>query len=364
MALEFTINRNPSPATAEQVRQTWADPGFGMHFTDHMVSIEWTKADGWSGARVHPYGPISLPPQAAVFHYAQEVFEGLKAYRHDDGSVWLFRPEKNAERFGRSAGRLMLPALEVEDFLASITQLVTMDERWVPPSSEGEYSMYLRPFMYASEPFLGVHPSQSVNYHVIGCPVGPYFPTRGAIDPVDIWVTSTYSRAGRGGTGAAKCGGNYASGLIAQEEGAAHGCSQVLFADAASGALLEELGGMNLFFVTDDGQLVTPELTGTILEGVTRDSILVAGAELGLTPVERSIEMAELFEGLSSGHIRETFACGTAAVVTPIRSFRDEVQTWTVGSGSLDHTLAIRTYLTDVQYGRRADTHGWMTKVI
>lgn len=364
MALDFTTTHTNTPASSERVDQILADPGFGVHFTDHMVSVDWVKGEGWHDARVHPYGPISMPPQAAVLHYGQEIFEGLKAYRHGDGSVWLFRPHKNAERFARSATRLMLPILDNEDFLASVTKLVKVDQRWVPSSSAGEYSMYLRPFMYASEPYLGVHPSQQVRYHVIACPVGPYFPTQGGIEPVDIWVTSHYSRAGRGGTGAAKCGGNYASGLIAQEEGAAHGCSQVLFADAGTGSLLEELGGMNVFLVTADGELLTPALTGTILEGVTRDSILTVGEELGLTVVERSIELAELFEGLASGYIRETFACGTAAVVTPIRSFRTETQTWTVGAGDMSQTLAIREYLTDVQYGRRSDSHHWMTRVV
>ncbi|WP_028708288.1 branched-chain amino acid aminotransferase [Propionicicella superfundia] len=363
MAFDFALTRNPAPATPARLQEILADPGFGVHFTDHMVTAEWTHDAGWQDAVVEPYGPVTLQPHAAVLHYGQEIFEGLKAYRHEDGSVWLFRPEKNAERFERSAARLMLPILPAADFVSSVTALVEIDERWVPSAAAGEYSLYLRPFMYASEAFLGVHPAQEVTYRVIASPVGPYFAT-GAVEPVDIWVTTTYSRAGAGGTGAAKCGGNYASGLIAQQEGYAHGCSQVLFADAASGSLLEELGGMNLFLVTADGQLLTPELSGSILEGVTRDSILVAATELGLTPVERKIELAELFDGLASGHIVETFACGTAAVLTPIGSFRDEEHTWAVGTGSIDHTLAIRTYLTDVQYGRRPDTHGWLTKVV
>lgn len=363
MALDYSITRNPAPATPHRLREIAANPGFGDHFSDHMVAIEWTKGEGWHDAAIVPFGPISLLPHAAVLHYGQEIFEGLKAYRHADGSVWLFRPEKNAERFMRSATRLMLPQLPVSDFIDSVRRLVEIDASWVPSGEEGESSLYLRPFMYASEALLGVHAAEQVTYRVLASPVGPYF-AGGGVKPVDIWISTEYSRAGKGGTGAAKCGGNYASSLIAQYEGYEHGCSQVLFADATSGTYLEELGGMNVFLITKDGQLMTPELSGSILEGVTRDSILQAAAELGLTPVERRIEVAELFDGISSGDIVETFACGTAAVITPIGSFKDAETAWQVGDGTSEATLAIRSYITDIQYGRADDAHGWMSRVI
>lgn len=356
---DFRVERNPHPATAERRAEIFANPGFGKYFTDHMLSITWTAADGWHDARVEPYGPIPMDPATSVLHYAQEIFEGLKAYRHPDGSVWTFRPEANAERFQRSARRLALPELPVETFVASLEALVRLDADWVPTG--GEHSLYLRPFMFASEVFLGVRPSAVVRYMVIASPVGPYFAS--GVKPVSIWLSTNFTRAAPGGTGAAKCGGNYAAGLAAQIEATEHGCDQVAFVDAEEHRWIEELGGMNLYFVKADGRLVTPPTSGTILEGVTRSSILTIGKELGLTPEERPIDIDEWRSGVASGDIREVFACGTAAVITPVgRLVWDGGE---VGSGNAgEMTMRLRNALVDVQYGRAADTHGWLKRLV
>ncbi len=363
--LEFSVERRPDPLPEEDLARVLADPRFGTFFTDHMVTARWTEQSRWHDAVVTAYGPISLLPAAAVLHYAQEIFEGLKAYRHEDGSVWAFRPQENARRMRRSAQRLALPQLPEADFLASLRILVEVDQRWVPAYGTGETSLYLRPFMFASEPFLGVRPAKEVAYCVIASPAGAYFP-RG-LAPVSLWVSTAYARAGEGGTGAAKCGGNYAASLAGQLEGIGHGCDQAVFLDAATHSYVEELGGMNLFFVTRDGLLVTPELTGTILEGVTRSSILRVGSDLGLTPQERRISLEEWKDGVRSGEITEVFACGTAAVLTPVGELKWE-------GGSVDHrrgdggvgevTRTIRQRLLDIQYGRAEDPYGWMTRLL
>ncbi len=361
MSLPFELRANPHPRSDAERAAIMADPGFGLNFTDHMAVATWTSADGWHDSAIVPYGPFSIDPATAVLHYAQEVFEGLKAYQHADGSVWLFRPEKNAERFVRSANRLALPVLEPDDFLGSIEALVAADAAWVP--STGEQSLYLRPFMFASEAFLGVRAARRVTYCCIASPAGPYF--AGGVNPVKIWVSTTYTRAASGGTGAAKCGGNYAASLIAQQEAAEHGCDQVMFADAAEHQWLEELGGMNVYLITADHELITPELSGSILEGVTRDSILDLAKEFGLTPVERRVSVPELLEGIGSGFVTELFACGTAAVITPIGELhlRDDVYT-VAGGGTGEITTALRNTLLDIQYGRAEDSHGWLTRVL
>lgn len=362
MALTFPLSQNPTVPSDAEVAELVADPGFGVHFTDHMAVATWTKGEGWHDDQIKPYGPFQLDPCAAVLHYGQEIFEGMKAYRHADGSVWLFRPEKNAQRMMTSAARLMLPGLPVEDFLTSVRSLLAVDHRWVPAGEAGEMSLYLRPFMFASEAFLGVRAAEKVTYAVIASPVGPYF--TGGVKPINIWVTSEYSRAGRGGTGAAKCGGNYASSLIAQYEGYDHGCSQVLFGDAGTGVNTEELGGMNVMAVTADGRLITPGLTGTILDGITRDSILTVAGDVGLTTEIRPLALAELFAGIDSGEIVEAFACGTAAVITPVGEFRTKDGAHHLGEAAGEKTMAIRNRILDIQYGRAADPHGWMQRVV
>ena len=361
--MSFEITRREDTTPSERIAQVLENPGFGKTFTDHMVVIDWSGEGGWTGARVQPYGPFHLDPAAAVLHYAQEIFEGMKAYRHADGSIWTFRPEANAARFARSARRLALPELPEADFIESLRQLVSIDQEWVP-GAEGEKSLYLRPFMFASEAFLGVRAAQQVTYSVIASPAGSYFTS--GVKPVTLWISTSYARAGAGGTGAAKCGGNYASSLAGQLEGAEHGCDQAVFLDSSTHTYIEELGGMNLFIVTRDGKIVTPELTGTILEGVTRMSILELAKELDLEPEERRIPIDEWKEGAAAGDIVEIFACGTAAVITPVGELR-----W--DGGSVDHrrdghedtvATAIRTRLLDIQYGRVEDTHGWMTRLV
>ncbi|SDE41495.1 branched-chain amino acid aminotransferase [Auraticoccus monumenti] len=359
MTLKFDLQPSPAPRGDAEREAILADPGFGQVFTDHMAVATWTAADGWGDSAVVPYGPFALDPASAVLHYAQEIFEGMKAYRRADGSIWLFRPEKNAERFAVSAHRLALPELPVEAFLESIEALVEADEAWVP--SGGETSLYLRPFMFANEVFLGVRSSRRVQYCVIASPAGSYF--SGGVAPVSIWISRDYTRAAPGGTGAAKCGGNYAASLLAQAEAAEQGCSQVLFTDAIERKWIDELGGMNVYLVTSNGELVTPEL-GTILEGVTRDAILQLCPELGLTPVERRVSLQEVLNGLKTGAITEIFACGTAAVITPIGELKDVDGQYRVGSGEAGEvTLGLRQALLDIQYGRREDTHGWTRRI-
>lgn len=360
MALTFPLRPNPGARTDAEVSEILADPGFGRWFTDHMALATWTRGRGWHDDEIAPYGPFVLDPSAAVLHYGQEIFEGLKAYRHADGSVWLFRPERNAERFIRSAARIMLPELPVPDFVRAVTELVRTDLRWVPQAA-GEQSLYIRPFMFASEPFLGVRAAHEVTFAVIASPGGPYFAN--GVQGIDIWVTDAYSRAGAGGTGAAKCGGNYAASLIAQHEGYEHGCTQVLFIEATGKDRVEELGGMNVFFVTSDGRLVTPELSGTILDGVTRDSILTVGERLGMVTEERRVGAHEMRSAIESGEFVEAFCCGTAAVISPISSFKERNAQWTLSNQAFDSTVAIRDAVLDIQYGRAEDPFGWMVRV-
>lgn len=352
---------NPSPLPADQRTAILASPGFGNHFTDHMFLAEWTPDTGWADARVVPYGPLLLDPATAVLHYAQEIFEGMKAYAHPDGSVWTFRPEANAARMQRSARRLALPELPVDWFLGSIAALLEADRDWVP--SGEEKSLYIRPFMFASEVFLGVRPSQHVTYSVIASPAGAYF--KGGLKPVSIWLSEEFSRAAAGGTGAAKCGGNYAASLLPQQQASAQGCDQVAFLDSVEHKWVEELGGMNLYFVQDDGSIVTPALTGSILEGITRNSILTLAADLGHEVVERRVSIDEWREGTASGKITEVFACGTAAVVTPVGVLKwDGGEAVSSGGETGKVTTDIRSALVDVQYGRAQDPHGWMHKVL
>jgi branched-chain amino acid aminotransferase len=358
------ISTTPATQQVDDARlaEILADPGFGTHFTDHMFTVEWTPEQGWHDARITPYGPITLDPATAVLHYAQETFEGMKAYRHADGSIWTFRPEKNAERMAKSSRRLALPELPIDEFVQAVDALVTADARWVP-DGEGEKSLYLRPFMFASEKFLGVRPSHHVTFMVIASPAGAYF--KGGLKPVNLWLTTEYTRAGRGGMGDAKTGGNYASSLVAQQEAYANGCDQVVFLDAQEGQYVEELGGMNLYFVFKDGHIVTPATTGTILEGITRASIVELAGGLGHKVEERKFSIDEWREGVANGDIVEIFACGTAAVVTPVGSLKSaegETPAPTTEAGEL--TSKIRAALVDIQFGRAEDTFGWMHKVV
>ncbi|MCG5432682.1 branched-chain amino acid aminotransferase [Mycobacterium sp. MYCO198283] len=363
-SLEFTVVPNEHPATDVERAAIMTNPPFGQHHTDHMVSISYTEGRGWHDAQVLPYGPIQLDPSAIVLHYAQEVFEGLKAYRWADGAVVSFRPEANAARLRSSARRLAIPELPDELFLESLRQLIAVDGQWVPPAG-GEESLYLRPFIFATEPGLGVRPAKEYRYLVIASPAGAYFP-RG-IKPVSVWLSTEYVRASPGGTGAAKFGGNYAASLLAQAEAAAQGCDQVVWLDAAERRYIEEMGGMNLFFVFGSGasaRLVTPELTGSLLPGITRDSLLQLASDAGFGVEERKIDIEELRKGVAAGEITEVFACGTAAVITPVSRVKYAEGEYTVADGEPGEvTMALRDTLTGIQRGTFADTHGWMTRL-
>jgi branched-chain amino acid aminotransferase len=360
MGAEFELHRHPTPVSAAERAALMADPGFGRVFTDHMVTIRYADGKGWYDARVEPRAPIALDPATAVLHYAQEIFEGLKAYHAEDGGVTMFRPEANAARFRMSAERMAMPALPDELFLGSLHELIAVDREWIPTVPEA--SLYLRPFMYASEVFLGVKPSAEYLYLVIAGPVGSYF--KGGLKPVSVWVSEDYTRAAPGGTGAAKCGGNYAASLVAQAQAVERGCDQALFLDAVERRYVDELSGMNVFFVYGDDTLVTPPLTGTILPGITRDSVITLARDKGLTVVERPYSYEEWKADAASGALREAFACGTAAVITPIGTVRSATGDFVIGDGTAGPvTTGLRQQLVDIQRGRTPDGYGWVHRV-
>jgi branched-chain amino acid aminotransferase len=357
--MAFTVERNPSPVSAEDRAKILAAPGFGRYFTDHMVRIDY--ADGaWGEPKVVPYGPLQLDPATMALHYGQEIFEGLKAYRQPDGTVATFRPDANARRFQRSANRLGMAELPEQLFVDSLHELIAVDSQWVP--DDPDESLYFRPFMIATEVGLGVKPAASYAYLLIASPAGPYF--AGGVKPVSVWLSTEYTRASAGGTGEAKCAGNYAASLVAQAQAAAKGCDQVVWLDAGEHRWVEEMGGMNLYFVYGSGanaRIVTPALTGTLLPGVTRDSLLTLAADLGYTAEEGKVSTDEWREGNSSGAITEVFACGTAAVITPVGSVKSATGEWTVGDGGPGPiTMQLREQLTGIQTGKVADNHGWM----
>ncbi|MDO4665830.1 MAG: branched-chain amino acid aminotransferase [Actinomycetaceae bacterium] len=344
----------PTPAARrEEILQ---NPHFGSHFTDHMALAQWSAKNGWHERQIVPFGPFSLSPAASVLHYGQEIFEGIKAYAHPDGSVWTFRPGYNAARLRQSARRLMMPEISNEDFLGSLVTLVRTDRQWVPTAVSA--ALYLRPFMVATEPFLGVRSATEYTYCVIASPAGPYFEDEGA--GVSIYVTQSFHRAFPGGTGAAKCGGNYAGSLLPQVEAAQKGYQQVCFLDA-SGRYLEELGGMNVFVVYEDGHVETPRLTGTILAGGTRSSIITLLRGNGREVTECDIALQTLLERIRTGQVTEVFACGTAAVVAPIGKLGGADFVVEVPQGSL--TKQVHDELTGIQFGLRPDTHGWLYRL-
>lgn len=359
-AISFAHLPHPN-LTADDVRAAAiADPQFGRVFTDHMVSIRYNEAQGWHDAQVMPRGPLLLDPATAVLHYAQEIFEGMKAYRLEDGSMGLFRAEANAARFNDSARRMAMAEIPEELFLAAIREIVHADAAWFPPVDGG--ALYLRPFMYASEVFLGVKPAAEYHFLVIVSPVGNYF--KSGAPAVSLWVSEDYSRAAPGGTGAAKCGGNYAASLVAQQEAIAKGHDQVVFLDAAENRWIEELGGMNLFFVFDDGSIITPPLSGTILPGITRDSIITLARDAGLTVREERYSIDQWQADSESGRITETFACGTAAVVTPVGKVTRGTSSFTVGAGGPGQiTAMLKDKLVNIQRGRAEDPYGWVTRL-
>ena len=359
--LQFTRTEAARLPAAER-EAILADPGFGDHFTDHMVSIVWTRERGWHDAEVMPYGPLAMDPASSVLHYGQEIFEGLKAYRRPDGSIVAFRPEENARRMNASARRLALPELPEEIFVRAVKELVAADADWVP--SGYDQTLYLRPFMIADESFLGVRAAQRARFMVIASPAGAYF--KGGVKPVSIWLSGDLARAGRGGTGAAKSGGNYASSLLPTRIAAEQGCAQVLFTDTATDDTIDELGGMNLFLVHRDGHLITPALNGNILDGITRKSLIRLARDRGLAVEERAVTVSEWRQGVADGSITEAFACGTAAVITPIGTLKGEdgviVDFGDRAPGEL--TISLREELTGIQFGTREDPHGWLDVIV
>jgi branched-chain amino acid aminotransferase len=361
MSPQFARTPNPTPVSAERRAEILAAPGFGQFFTDHMATIRWSVDAGWHDAAVVPYGPLSFDPATMVLHYGQEIFEGLKAYRRPDGSIASFRPEANAARFRGSASRLAMAELPDELFLASIAELLAVDHEWAPAAG-GEDALYLRPFMLATEVGLGVRPASEYLYVLIASPVGPYFAD--GIKPMDVWLSTEYTRSALGGTGAAKCGGNYAASLLPQAQAAQHGCAQVAYLDAEERTWVDEMGSNNLFFVYGSGdqiEVVTPSLTGSILAGVTRDSVLVLAKELGCQITERRVSGQEWLDGAADGTITEVFGCGTAAVITPIGGVKHAGGEVRVGDGEPGSvTRQLRTLLTSIQRGAAPDTHSWM----
>ncbi|MBV7363983.1 branched-chain amino acid aminotransferase [Actinomycetaceae bacterium TAE3-ERU4] len=353
----FPLKKSETLLSDAEVAEAIQAPRFGQDFTEHMTVANWDSESGWNSLETIPFGPLSLSPAAMVLHYGQEIFEGMKAYRHADGSVWTFRPEFNAARFNASARRLAMPEMSPEMFIASLIDLVQVDKRWVP-SGPGA-SLYLRPFMIATEGALGVKPASTYSYLCIASPAGSYFANGFA--PVSIWVSEDYHRAGPGGMGAAKTGGNYAASLLPQRQAKENGCAQVCFLDAATGKYLEELGGMNVFVVYRDGSVRTPRLTGTILEGGTRRSIIKLLEDCGHPVEQTDIAIDELVEQINSGEVTEMFACGTAAVVAPIEKLVSKNFSATLAGGRVSQE--IHDELTGIQFGLREDRYGWMYRL-
>ncbi|MEJ5928911.1 branched-chain amino acid aminotransferase [Corynebacterium sp. H128] len=363
--LNFEITKNPNPTPQEKIDEVLANPGFGKTFTDHMVTIDWNESEGWHNAAVLPYGSLPMDPATTVFHYGQAIFEGLKAYRQPNGEIATFRPEANAKRMQDSARRLAMPELPVADFLEAIRLLVDADQAWVPAAG-GEEALYLRPFMISTEVSLGVHPAGAYKFIVIASPAGAYF--SGGIKPVSVWLCEDYVRAAPGGTGAAKFAGNYAASLLAQAQAQEKGCDQVVWLDAIEHSYIEEMGGMNLGFIYRDGEevtLVTPQLSGSLLPGITRDSLLQVAQDLGMRTEEKLISTEEWRADATSGAMSEAFACGTAAVITPVGTVRSTSGDFTVNNAETGElTMKLRETLTGIQRGTVEDRHGWLHTLV
>jgi len=358
------IELKPSASPlGEAERARWLEsPGFGRVFTDNMIVIPY-RDGGWQDGELVPYAPIALDPAASVLHYGQAIFEGFKAYRQADGGIATFRPEANARRFASSAGRLAMPELPEELFIEAADTLIRHERAWVPRAL-GQ-SLYLRPLMIATEAGLGVRPARQYLFLLFGSPAGAYFAQ--GVKPVSVWISREFVRAAPGGTGAVKCAGNYAASLVAQERAQANGCDQVVWLDAVEHRYVEEMGGMNLFFVYSSGgatKLVTPSLTGSLLPGVTRDSILTLAGDLGYAVEERLLSVDEWRNDLASGAMTEVFACGTAAVITPVGHVKADDGEWRVRDGETGPVATrLREHLLALQHGERGDPRGWMHRV-
>ncbi|WP_373048604.1 branched-chain amino acid aminotransferase [Vulgatibacter sp.] len=355
MAETLRIERTTTP----RARPNETDLGFGRQFTDHMLVVEYDEGRGWHSPRIVPYGPIALDPAAAVLHYGQELFEGMKAFRGKDGNVRLFRPDKNCRRMNEGAARLCMPEFDPAWMEELITELIRVEEDWVPRSPGT--ALYIRPTMIATEPFLGVRPSKKYTFFVILSPVGSYF--SGGMAPVKIWVEPKYVRAARGGLGAVKTGANYAASLLAAEQAKKAGYAQVLWLDAAEHRWFEEVGTMNLFVKIGD-EIVTPPLGGSILDGVTRDSVITLLRDWGMKVVERPIAIEEIATSFSRGELHEIFGTGTAAVISPVKELAFRGESFVVGNGEIG-PVARRLYdtITGIQAGTLADPHEWVRSI-
>jgi branched-chain amino acid aminotransferase len=365
MTTQIELKPTSTPLSAAEREALVARPGFGQVFTDHMITVRYTEGRGWHDAVLEPYGPVSLDPAASVFHYGQEIFEGLKAFRTADDSIVSFRPDANAARFNRSAKRMAMPELPEELFLSAIDALVTQDRDWVP-AGEGR-SLYLRPFMFATQVGLGVNkPSGEYLFMLIAGPAGSYF--AGGVQPVTVWLSEDFVRAVPGGTGEAKCGGNYAASFLAQAQAVEKGCDQVVWLDGIEHKYVEEMGSNNLYFVYGEGEdarLMTPKLTGSLLPGITRDSLLQIAADLGIPATESLISTEEWRDGVAAGEITEVFGCGTAAVVTPLGKVKSKDGEFTIGDGTPGPvSMRVREALLAVQMGKAPDLHHWLRKIV
>ena len=332
---------------------------FGKNMTDHMFLVDYDEGQGWHDARIVPYGPLPIDPASKVLHYAEEIFEGLKAYRTDDGSIQLFRVKDNIARMNRSAQRLCLPEIPEELALAGITELVKLEKDWVP--GEKDTSLYIRPFMIGLDPALGVHASHHVQFIVIVCPVGAYYPE--GLDPVKIYVEEQDVRAVKGGTGMAKTGGNYAASLRAGNRAEQKGYTQVLWLDGVHRKYIEEVGSMNVMFKVS-GKILTPDLNGSVLDGITRRSCIQLLKDWGYEVEERRISAQELFEAAENGTLEEAWGTGTAAVVSPIGELAEGDKKVSVSHNQIGPvTQRLYDALTGIQWGRLPDPHGWTMKV-
>ena len=333
--------------------------GFGKFFTDHMFMMDWTEGEGWHDARIVPFGPIALHPASTVLHYGSEIFEGLKAYRRADGKVQLFRPIENIRRMNNSAERMCLPQIPEDMALEALTEFVKIEQKWTP-SAPGT-SLYLRPFMYGNDESLGVHAVHNATYVIIASPVGSYY--KEGINPVKIMIETEDVRAVRGGTGEAKCGGNYAASNRAGKRAADQGYSQVLWLDGVHRKYIEEVGAMNVMFKID-GEIVTPALSGSILPGITRKSIIEVLKGKGYTVSERLLSIDELKEAMANGTLEEAWGCGTAAVVSPIGELSYEGVQYPVNGGRIGEvTQMLYDTLTGIQWGKIDDPYGWTVQL-
>jgi branched-chain amino acid aminotransferase len=351
--MEITIKQ----ASAEERKPVPQDDfGFGSTFSNHMFEQQYSGEKGWYDATISPYHPICLAPATSVLHYAQMIFEGTKAYRRADGNVNLFRPWENMRRFNDSARRMAMPAVDEEDHLEAVIRLIALDQAWVPAPPG---ALYIRPTMIATDPALGVHASDTYLHFVITGPVGSYF--KGGFNPVPVFISDTYRRAVVGGTGAAKTGGNYAASLLASAEARRQGYAQVLWLDAIEGRFVEEVGAMNICFVYEGEHIATPALTGSILPGVTRKSVIQLGRDLGYTVSEERIDVHEMLADIASGRITEVFGCGTAAVIAPVGRFGYRGEDYLINNNEVGPvTRHLYQELTDIQYGRKPDPYEWI----